>query len=48
MITNKDIIDSWNRDRYPSFIDYLNSKEYKEKFSEEIRENLEEESKEEN
>ena len=29
MITNKDIIDSWNRNKYPSFIDYLNSNDYK-------------------
>jgi len=29
-IESKDIIDSWNRDKYPSFQDYLDSEEYEE------------------
>lgn len=27
--TNSDIIDSWNRKKYPRFTDYLNSEDYK-------------------
>ena len=29
-IDSKDIIDSWNRVKYPSFQDYLDSEEYEE------------------
>lgn len=28
-ISNSDIIESWDRQKYPSFQDYLESKEYK-------------------
>ena len=35
-IPNKDIIDSWDRTRFPSFIKYLQSDKYK-KFVEEYR-----------